>query len=163
VRLLTRSPGFTLSVVVVMALGTGANSAIFTAIDQTLLRALPYRDAGRLVIVWEDFSGLGGAPKNRVSPGTFLDWRARSQSFQELAAYGAVTRNLGGTGSPEEIFGQRVTANFIPLLGVRPLVGRNFTEDEEGPDTGAVILSYRLWTRTFAGDRQITGKTILMN
>src|SRR6516162_9096203 len=107
VRLLTRSPGFTLAVVVVMALGIGANSAIFTALDQTVIRPLPYRDPGRLAMVWEDSSAFGAPNKQRVSPGTFLDWRRRTQAFAELAAHGAVTTNLSGTGAPEEVFGQR--------------------------------------------------------
>ena len=95
VRLLTRSPGFTLAVVVVMALGIGANAAVFTALDQTVIRSLPYRDPGRLVMVWEDYSAFG-VPKTRVSPGTFLDWRRRTQAFAELAANGAETTNLSG-------------------------------------------------------------------
>ena len=163
VRLLTRSPGFTVAVVVVMALGIGANSAIFTALDQTVIRPLPYRDPRRLAMVWEDFSAFGAPNKQRVSPGTFLDWRRRTQAFAELAAHGAVTTNLSGTGAPEEVFGQRVTANLIPMLGVPPLVGRSFTPDEEGPEVKAVVLSYRLWKRKFAGDRGLVGKTILMN
>jgi predicted permease len=163
VRLLARSPGFTLSVVFVMALGIGANSAMFAALDQTVIRPLPYGDPDRLVMVWEDFSALGGVPRTRVSPGTFLDWRRRSQTFAELAAYGAVTTNLSGTGAPEQVFGQRVTANLIPMLGVPPLVGRSFTADEEGPEVRSVVLSYRLWRRKFVGDPELVGKTITMN
>jgi putative ABC transport system permease protein len=162
VRLLGRSPGFTLAVVVVMALGIGVTSAIFAAVDQTVIRPLPYRDPGRLVMVWEDFSAFG-VPKQRVSPGTFLDWRRRNRTFEELAAYGAVSTNLSGTGAPEEVFGRRVTANLIPMLGVAPLVGRSFTQDEEGPEVRAVVLGYRLWKRKFTGDRELVGKTILMN
>src|SRR5262249_3610811 len=109
VRLLSRSPAFSLTVVLVMALGIGANSAIFTALDQTVIRPLPYRDPDRLATVWEDYSSISGMLKNRVSPATFLDWRRRTQTFADLAAYGAVTTNLSGTGAPEQIFGQRVT------------------------------------------------------
>jgi predicted permease len=163
VRLLARSPGFTLAVVVVMALGIGTNSAIFAALDQTVIRPLPYRNPGQLAMVWEDFSAFSAPARQRVSPGTFLDWRRRTQAFAELAAYGAVATNLSGTGAPEQIFGQRVTANLIPLLGVPPLVGRTFTPDEEGPEVRAVVLSYRLWMRKFAGDRELVGKTIPMN
>src|SRR5262249_59892295 len=126
-------------------------------------RPLPYRDPDRLVTVWEDYSSLNGILKNRVSPATFLDWRRRTQTFADLAAYGAVTTNLSGTGAPEQIFGQRVTANLIPMLGVSPLVGRSFTADEEGPEAKAVVLGYRLWRRKFAGDRHLVGKTLLMN
>ena len=162
IRLLIRSPGFALTVILVMALGIGANSAIFAALDQTVIRSLPYRDPDRLVMVWEDFSAFG-VPKTRVSPGTFLDWRRRSLTFQDLAAYGAMTTNLSEAGAPEEVFGQRVTANLIPMLGVPPLIGRTFTPDEEGPEVRTVVLSYRLWTRKFASDRDLVGKTIRMN
>jgi predicted permease len=162
VRLLTRSPGFTLSVIVVMALGIGANTAIFTALDQTVIRALPYRDPDRLAMIWEDYSAFG-VPKQRVSPGTFFDWRRSTQTFAELAGYGAASANLSGTGAPEQALGQRVTANLIPMLGVAPLVGRTFALDEERPDARVVVLGYRLWKRKFAGDKNLVGKTILMD
>ncbi len=162
IRVLTRSPGFSLAVVTVMALGIGATAAMFTALDQTVIRSLPYRDPARLAMIWEDYSAFG-VPKQRVSPGTFLDWRRRSQTFADLAAYGAVSTNLSRTGAPEEILGQRVTSNLIPMLGVPPLVGRVFTLEEERPGVKAVVLSYRLWQRKFAGDRDLVGKTIVMN
>src|SRR5260370_14839722 len=162
IRQLARSPGLHVAVVVVMAVGIGANSAIFAALDQTIIRPLPYRDPGRRVVVWEDFSSFG-VPKARVSPQTFLDWRRQSQTFAEMAAYGAVTTNLSGSGAPEQVLGQRVTANLIPMLGVPPLVGRSFTPDEEGPEVRSVVLSHRLWRRKFACNREVVGKTILMD
>ena len=85
-RVLSRAPGFTFAVVSVLALGIGANSAIFSALDQIVIRPLPYADPDRLVTLWEDFSSFGVA-KNRVSPATFLDWRRRSQAFEDVAAY----------------------------------------------------------------------------
>src|SRR5438552_11482973 len=151
-RTLARAPGFSTGVVVIIALGVGANSAVFTALDQTVLRSIPYRDPPRLAMLWEDFSAFG-VPKQRVSPGTYLDWKRRSQAFEQIAAYGHDTRNLSGNGSPEEVQGLRVTANLIPLLGVPPLLGRTFSPDEEGPDTREVVLSYRLWQRRYGGDR----------
>lgn len=163
-RLLSRAPGFTLAVVVVLALGIGANSAIFTVLDRTVIRPLPYADPDRLAMLWEDFSAFG-SPKNRVSPGTFFDWRKRNQVFEEIAAYGG-PRNMdlaGGGGAPEEVWGPAVTANLIPMLGIRPLLGRTFSADEEGPETKAVVLSYRLWQRRFGGDPNLVGNSILMN
>src|SRR6202035_5532220 len=117
IRLLSRAPGFTLAVVLVLALGIGSNSAIFTVLDKTVMRPLPFADPNRLAMLWEDFSAFG-SPKNRVSPGTFFDWRKRTQVFKEIAAYaGGRNMDLAG-GTPEEVFGLSVTANLIPLLGV---------------------------------------------
>ena len=162
IRLFSRAPGFTLAVIVVTALGIGANSAIFTALDNTVIRPLPYTDPERLAMLWEDFS-VYGLPKNRVSPGTFFDWRKRTQVFESLAAYGGRNINLTGGGAPEEVLGQAVTANLFPLLGVPPLLGRTFTGDEEGPGVRATLLSYGLWQRRFGGAPKLVGNTILLN
>src|ERR1051326_7090316 len=162
IRQLSRSRGFSVAVVLVMGLGIGANTAIFAALDQTVIRPLPYRDPGNLVMIWEDFAALGGG-KTRVSPATFLDWRRRARTFADLAAYGAMTKTVSGRGLPEEVFGQRVTANLIPMLGVPPLLGRTFTPEEEARGVKVVVISHRLWQRRFAGDRDIAGKTMLMN
>jgi predicted permease len=162
VRLLTRSPGFAGAVIFIMALGIGANSAVFTALDQAVVRSLPYRSADRLTMLWEDFSAFG-VPKSRVSPRTFLDWKQRVQTFDDLAAYGQDSKNLSGSGAPEEVSALRVTSNLIPLLGVSPLVGRTFTPEEEGPETKAVVISYRLWTRKFTRDPAVVGSRVLLN
>src|SRR5579871_1377136 len=103
VRLLMRAPGFTLAVVLVLALGIGSNSAIFTALDKTVIRPLPYASPDRLAMLWEDYSALGKSPKNRVSPATFLDWRKRTQTFAEIAAYGIREMDLSGGGVPERV------------------------------------------------------------
>jgi putative ABC transport system permease protein len=145
-----------------MALGIGANAALFTALDQTVIRLLPYREPGRLVMVWED-SSSSDVPKQRVSPATFLDWRRQARTFADMGAYGIIAANLSGSGAPEQVFGLRVTANLLPLLGVPPLLGRTFAPDEEAPGLRLVVLSYRLWMRKFGGDRELVGKTILMN
>src|SRR5215471_6657969 len=124
-RLLRRETGFTVAVVLILAIGIGANSAIFSAIDQTMIRPLAWRDPGQLVAVWEDFSAFG-VPRSRVSPGTFIDWRRRTNTFRELAAYGGPrTLDLAGGGPPEEVRGIPVTANLLGMLGVPPLLGRN--------------------------------------
>ncbi len=162
VRLFKRTPGFTVSVIVVIALGVGANAAIFTAIDQTIVRPLPYADPDRLVRIWEDFSAFG-APKQRVSPATFRDWKTRSRAFADLAAYGGAVRNLAGDGPPEEVLGAHVTANFFDLLGAKPLLGRGFTAAEERSDSRTVVLSYSLWQARYRGRRDIVGSTIRMD
>ena len=163
VRLLLRAPAFALAVIVILALGIGANSALFTALDRTVIRPLPYSDPDHLAMLWEDYTAFG-VPKNRVSPGTFLDWRKRTQTFAEIAAYsGPGELDLAGGGPPEEVLGPRVTTNLLAMLGVPPLLGRTFTEEENSPDAKAVVLSYRLWQRRFGGDRDLLGKAILMS
>jgi len=162
-RVLSRAPGFTFAVVSVLALGIGANSAIFSALDQIVIRPLPYADPDRLVTLWEDFSSFGVA-KSRVSPATFLDWRRRSQAFEDVAAYaGPATMDLSGGGPPEEVLGQSVTANLLSLLGVPTLLGRTFRAEEEHEDSLVVVLSHRLWQCRFSGDRNLIGRPILMN
>src|ERR1043166_6811814 len=162
-RVLSRAPGFTFAVVSVLALGIGANSAIFSALDQIVIRPLPYADPDRLVTLWEDFSSFGVA-KSRVSPATFLDWRRRSQAFEDVAAYaGPAPMDLSGGGPPEEVLGQSVTANLLSLLGVPTLLGRTFRAEEEHEDSLVVVLSHRLWQRRFSGDRNLIGRPILMN
>lgn len=162
IRLLSRAPGFALAVILILALGIGANTALFTALDGTVIRPLPYADPDRLMMLWEDFSAFGAA-KERVSPGTFIDWKKRTQAFDQVAAYGRRVFNLSGLGSPEEVFGLRVTANLLPMLGVRPLLGRTFTPDEDAPGNKVVVLSHRLWTRRFGGDAKLVGQTITMS
>src|SRR5882724_1156415 len=109
-RLLWRAPGFAIAVVLVLALGIGANTAIFTALDRTVIRPLPYADPDRLTMLWEDFSAFGN-PKNRVSPGTFVDWRKRTQIFEQIAAFaGPGGKDLAGSGPPEEVLALSVTS-----------------------------------------------------
>src|SRR3984893_5994148 len=109
-RRLTRTPIFTLAVVAVMALGIGANAAVFTALDQTVIRPLPFREPERLVMLWEDYSALGRAPKQRVSPATLVDWCRLNRSFEAMGAFGLDVRTLTGGAAPREIPGARVTA-----------------------------------------------------
>ncbi len=162
-RLLRRSPGFTFAVVAVLALGIGSNAAIFSALDQIVIRPLPYRAPDRLVTLWEDFSAFGQA-KNRVSPATLLEWRARSRTLEQIAAYaGPRNMDLSGGGQPEEALGMSVSANLLPMLGVQPLLGRVFSSGEEGPEAKVAILSYRLWQRRFGGDAAIVGHPVAMN
>lgn len=161
-RLLRKSPGFTAVAVLTLALGIGANSALFTVLDRTVIRPLPYANPDRLMMLWEDFSAFGAA-KERVSPATFMDWQKRTQAFDEIAAYGMRDFSISGDGPPEEVFGLGVTANLLPMLGVRPLLGRSFAPEEDAPGNRTVVLSYPLWMRRFGGAVGLVGKPILMS
>ena len=162
-RSFRRSPGFFFFAVAVLALGIGANTAIFTISYNILLRPLPFRDASRLVMVWEDDSSYG-FPQNTPSPGNFSAWKAQNDVFTDTAAYSGRTFNLTGHGNPEQFRGIQMTANMFPLLGVKPELGRNILPSEDKPGANyAVILSHGVWMANFGGDPQIVGKQISLN
>ena len=162
-RMLQRSPGFTAVAVLTLALGIGANTAIFSVINSVLLRPLPYHDPGSLVMVWETNS-QHPKPHNTVSPPNFLDWQSRNKSFSDIAYIADVRNNLTGNGDPEEVVVQAVSANFFSVLGVNPLLGPGFTpENGQAGHDNVVILSYGLWKDRFTGDPAIVGKSILLN
>ncbi|HYE65886.1 MAG TPA: ABC transporter permease, partial [Pyrinomonadaceae bacterium] len=163
VRVLWKSPAFTLVAIVALALGIGANSAIFSIVDTVLLRPLPYKDPDRLVMVWEERSKLG-FPRDTPAPANFIDWRDQNQVFEGMAAFTSLSFNLTGAGDPERIDGQRVTAGFFPLLGVEPLVGRPFLTEEDQPGRNqVVVMSHSLWARRFNSDTNIIGKPLTLN
>ncbi|HEV3471346.1 MAG TPA: ABC transporter permease [Pyrinomonadaceae bacterium] len=163
VRTLLKNPGFTAVAVVALALGIGANTAIFSVVNAVLLRPLPYRDPDRLVMVWED-NTKGGYPRNTPAAANFLDWREQSRVFEGMAAIANQSFALTGAGEPERIDGRRVSASLFPLLGVEPLLGRVFLPEEDQPGAGrAVILSHGLWQRRFGSDPNITGKALTLN
>jgi predicted permease len=162
IRLLQKAPAFTLSVIAVLALGIGANASVFSALDQTVIRPLPYADPDRLAMLSEDFSAFG-MPKNRVSPATFYDWQRRARAFTDLAALRVSVMNLAESGAPEEVLGAAVTANLLPLVGVPPLVGRGLTVEEESPGHRVVVLSHRLWQRRFGASANVIGRSIVMS
>jgi putative ABC transport system permease protein len=161
-RILRRAPGFTAAAAVTLALGIGANSAMFSAVRALLLRPLPYRDESRLMYVTENWRG---SPVRRASAAAFVAWRAHAQTADRVEGYGGGGDfNLTGAGEPERIAGVTVTAGFLDLLGVRPEAGRNFTADEDRPGAaGAVLLSHPLWQRRFAGDPGIVGRSIRLD
>src|SRR5215831_5639317 len=150
-RLLRQSPVFGSIAVVALALGIGANTAIFSTVQALLLRALPYQDPDRLVMVWEDVT-FAGFPKNTPSPGNYFDWQAQNTVFDDMAATRGGVANLTADGAPEQVIGRRVTANFFDVLGVQPILGRTFTEQEDRTDPNLVIISFALWQRRYAGD-----------
>jgi predicted permease len=163
VRGLLKRPGFTAIAVVTLALGIGANTAIFSLVNAVLLRPLPYGNAERLVMVWEDAS-FAGFPKNTPAPANFVDWRSQNQSFEGMAAFETQSFNLTGQGEPEKLESNGVTANFFSLLGVQPMLGRGFVPEDDNPQGSKVaVVSYELWQRVLGGEASIIGKDILLN
>jgi putative ABC transport system permease protein len=163
-RSLLKKPGFTLTAVIALALGIGANTAIFSVINGVLLRSLSYADPDRIVMLWER-SVTGTTAQNVVSPANFLDWQKQSASFEQMAAVGEQRVNLtGGSGEPEEIKIQFLTQGFFPALGVQALTGRTFLpeEDRVGNDL-VIILSHELWQTRFGGDPAIIGQQATVN
>jgi putative ABC transport system permease protein len=160
-RLLRRSPGFTAVALITLALGIGANTAIFSVLNAVLLRPLPYASPERLVMIGD--RGPDGAAGN-VGYTTFIDWRGRSHAFEEMALIRSWTPTLMADDGPERIGGMRVSANFFHTLGVRPAIGRDFRADEDTPNGWrVVILSDALWRRRFNGDPSAIGRVISMN
>jgi predicted permease len=161
-RTIRRSPGFALAVVLTLALGIGANTAIFSVVHSVLLRPLPYGEPGQLVRIYGRYPEFG---RTSTSLPDFQDWRAQSHAFEEMAARYNTAFVLTGEGEPERVIGDRVTANFLSTFGVRPLLGRGFLPDEEkvGGDDRVVILSYGYWQRRFAGDPRIVGRQIQLS
>jgi putative ABC transport system permease protein len=162
VRTWVRNPGFTAVAVLTLALGIGANTTMFSVVNATLLKPVPFPEAERLATVWRGF--LDNPDRlNIVSWPTFRDWRERSRTFESLGIFDSAGRgyNLTGAGEPEQVSGVRVTASLFTVLGVQPLHGRTFSEDEELPGRDrVVVLSHGLWTRRFAADPAILGRTI---
>ena len=156
-RMLVKNPGFTIVAVLTLALGIGANAAIFSVVDAVLLRPLAYQDADRLVTILH-------RGYNPVAVANYIDWRDQSSSFEAMGAADYWSANLSGIDSPEHILGLQVTQSLLPLLGVEPLLGRLFVagEDQKGAEH-EVILSYGLWQRRFAGDSKVVGKVITLD
>jgi predicted permease len=156
-RMLVKNPGFTIVAVLTLALGIGANAAIFGVVDAVLLRPLAYKDADRLVTILH-------RGDNPVAVANYIDWRDQSSSFEAMGAADYWSANLSGIDSPEHILGLSVTQSLLPLLGVEPLLGRLFVagEDQKGAEH-EVILSYGLWQRRFAGDSKVVGKGITLD
>jgi putative ABC transport system permease protein len=160
-RILRKSPGFTTVAVLTLALGIGANTAVFSIVYSALLQPLPYRDASRLIVLNETTPRVGVVT---ASYPNFLDWRAQSHTFSEMAALYSVGFNLSGVTEPESISGLAVSPKFLAMMGVRPVIGRDFEPAEENQGTAPVaILSYSLWQRRFAGAAGALGRTIVLD
>jgi putative ABC transport system permease protein len=161
-RQMKRNPGFFTVALTALALGIGANTAIFSAVEGVLLRPLPYADPSRLVMVWEDASYLGFS-RNNPAAGNYVDWRAQNQVFTDMAAMRYSNAAFNGDQAPEQALGRGVTSNLFDVLGVQPVVGRPFTAEEDAARRRVVVLSYALWQRRFGGNPSIVGRSILMD
>jgi predicted permease len=164
VRLLRKSPGFTSVAILTLALGIGANTAVFSVVDTVLLRPLPYAHPEELVVVSETLPQLGQSQELGVAPAEYLDYKERNRCFSQVAAYESDGFNLTGQGTPLRINAAQLSASAFSLLGVPAHLGRTFTEEEERYGTGKVaLLSYKLWREHFGSDPSILLKTIKLN
>ena len=161
-RTFRKSPVFGIVAVLTLALGIGANTVIFSLVDAVVIRALPYADPDRVVVVWED-NTPAGYPRNTPAPANYFDWRRMNRSFTEMAATRGATASLTGDGAPEQVIGRAASPSFFTVLGVQPLVGRTFTESEDRDGAHVVVISYGLWQRRYGGDPAILGRKILMS
>jgi putative ABC transport system permease protein len=166
VRQLRKTPGFFIAALTVLALGIGANTAIFSVVNAALLRPLPFGEPGKLVRLWhvppsKSFPGMKIFP---LSPANYLDWKQQARSFESMTIYCFTEFNLTGDGDPESVWAARVSAEFFPTLEVQPMLGRVFRVDEDQVGhQREVILSYPYWKSRFGADRNIAGKTITLN
>ena len=159
-RLLRKSPGFAFTAIAVLALGIGATTAIFSVVNAVLLRPLSFPEPDRLVMVWERKPGGG---TNVIQTQNFLDWRARSRSFSQIACLFALSMNLSGDGDPVQVPGLRVSAGFFEVLRTPPLLGRAINAEDDTPGAPPVaVLGYGLWQRRFGGRLDILGQKILL-
>src|SRR5881397_819802 len=161
-RQLLKNPGFTTVAVLTLALGIGANTAIFSAVDAVLIRPLPYVDAGRLVMIWDEMSDIG-FPKHNSTPAEWHEWRRNNTVFTDIAATQPVQATLSSDGEPVEVPARKVTANLWTVLGVQPFLGRVFTEDEDARGVRAAVISHGLWQRRFGGSPDVLGRKITLN
>ena len=157
-RSLLATPVVTLVAILSLALGIGANSALFSVINGVLLNPLPFPHANRIVSMFQDKPNF---PKGSISYPNFLDWRHDNRSFESIAAYRWSDVTIRGSGEPEEVHAQRVSATLFAILGVQPILGRNFSDDEDRRSANpTVLLSEGLWKRKFGADPDILGKSI---
>src|SRR5215467_5100025 len=163
IRILRSNPGFSIVALLTLALGIGANTAIFSLIDRILLRPLPYANPASLVAVWEKNS-QDANPHNTVSPPDFLDWNKRNAVFSGMAGIFDQRANLTGNGLPQEVALQDVTANFFSVLDVNPILGSGFTAENGQPGhDDVIVMSFGFWKERYAGDPTVIGKTITLN
>ena len=163
VRGLVKRPGFTAIALITLALGIGANTAIFSVVNAVLLRPLQFKDPEQLVVVWEEAT-FAGFPRNTPAPANYIDWKNQNQTFADMAASAETSFNLTGDGEPERVTAYSVTANFFPLFGVQPLIGRSFLPEEDRPGANkVVVISHSLWQSRYGGDRNIINRDIQLN
>ena len=160
-RQLVKSPGFTMVAILTLALGIGANTAIFSLVQSVLLNPLPYPNPDRLIILWEDAPNFAEAS---ISWPDLQDWQRDNTTLTALGGYRRDDFSLTGLGEPEMLHGAKVNASFFTAMGLPPTVGRLFNVEEDKPGAPAlIVLSHRLWQRRFSGDTAVIGRTINLN
>jgi predicted permease len=162
-RQIRRNPGFSAIAIATLALGIGVNAAMFSAVDAVLIRALPYANADRLVMVWDDNSRVGDSEHFFSTPAEWSEWRRYNTVFTDIAATQPGDAALSGIGEPEDLPARKVTGNFWNVLGTRPLMGRVFTEEEDARGDRVVVISHGLWQRRFGASPDVIGQRITLN
>jgi hypothetical protein len=162
-RMLAKRPGFTAVAVVTLALGIGANSAIFSVVNGLLLRPLPYPDSERLAIIWTHSPGANVA-QDWPSPGQFNAVKSQTDVFEDAALVRGRSYNMSGGETPERVDAVEITSNLLPMLGARPLAGRLLLPEEDSPGRpNTVVISYGLWQRRFGRDPSAVGRAVTLN
>src|SRR4029078_3396971 len=155
-RMLLKHPLVPAIAVITLALGIGANTAIFSVVNAVLLNPLPFREPDRVVALWENVANQG---RWRVAPANFHDWKNQNTVFEGVAAFGRNSLTLTGDGEPEQLVGARVSSGYFSVVGIEPFIGRAFAADEYEPGKGrVVILAHTLWQRRYGGDRNIINR-----
>jgi predicted permease len=163
-RVLRKSPTFATVAVLTLALGVGANTAIFTVVNALLLKPLPYRSADRLVTVWQDMRARGGPADEWATPGNYADWRGEKALFEEVAVVTGWRPTLTGQGEPEPIPGEQVSHEYFSVLGVVPALGRAFRVEDDVPNAPRVVMiSDGIWRRHFGGAPDVIGRTVALS
>jgi len=165
-RAIRKTPGFALAAILVLALGIGANTAIFSVVNAVLLRPLPFKDPGRLMQIWHvpPQSSFPGLTRFSVSPANYLDWQAENHVFQQMSIYGFGTFNLTGHGEPQSLIARRVSHEFFSVLQAEPMLGRTFNPEEDQPGHNyVVVLNESLWRSQFNADPGIVGQKITLD
>lgn len=162
-RALRKNPGFTAVAVLTLALGIGANTAVFSLVNAVLIRQLPYRDPQQLLLLTETLPQLGGKDEVGVAAGEYLDYRDQNRSFSQVAAYETAGFNLTGDGTPLRVQAARVSASAFPLLGVEAQLGRTFTDEEDHGAPGVTMISDALWRNHYSASRDTLGKTVRLD
>ncbi|MBA3297924.1 MAG: ABC transporter permease [Acidobacteria bacterium] len=163
-RTLLRTPGFAVVAMLTLALGIGANTAIFTVVNALLLKPLPYAKPERLVMVWQDFRARGGPADEWATPGNYVDWRAQKDVFEQVAVISGWRPTLTGGAEPEPLPGEQVAHEYFSVLGITPALGRHFRMEDNVPTAARVaILGDGLWQRRFGGDPSVVGRTVMLS
>src|SRR5260370_16058012 len=163
-RNLVKTPGFTAVALLTLALGIGANTAIFSVVETVLLKPLPYPQPENLVEIWNTYPPQ--IPKAGLSPGDYADWHQQAISFSEMGAYGEISKgfNLTGDGEPQRVLVGYASSDLFPMLGAHVVTGRSFVPEENRAGSAPiVILGHRLWQRRFGGDSAVVGRTVTLD